>query len=38
VSLEHEVGQMVQNTLRHSALVKLLNKKLQQMTLAMQVQ
>jgi len=38
VSLEHEVGQMVQNTLRHSALVKLLNKRLQQMALAIQVQ
>ncbi len=38
VSWEHEVGQMVQNTLRHRALVKLLNKKLEQITLAMQVQ
>ncbi len=38
VSLEHEVGEMVQNTLRHSALVKLLNKRLQQVALAMQVQ
>lgn len=35
VNLETEVGQMVQNTLRHTAYIRLLNKKYQQMTLAM---
>ncbi len=36
VSLENEVGQMVENSLRHKLYVKLLNKKYQQMESAIQ--
>ena len=35
VSLESEVGQMVKNTLRYKAYIRLLNKKYNQMELAM---
>jgi flagellar basal-body rod protein FlgB len=35
VSLESEVGQMVKNTLRYKAYIRLLNKKYKQMELAM---
>ncbi len=34
VNLETEVGKMVENTLRHTAYVRLLNKKFQQIQLA----
>ncbi len=37
VSLDAEVGRMVENTLRHKTYVKLLNKKYQQLNMAMQV-
>lgn len=37
VNLETEVGQMVKNTLRHKAYIRLLDKKYQQMELAMDV-
>jgi len=37
VSLEVEVGEMVKNTLRHKAYVRLLQKKYQQIELAMNV-
>jgi len=37
VNLEAEVGEMVKNTLRHKAYVRLLNKKYKQMELAMNV-
>lgn len=37
VSLESEVGQMVKNTLRHTAYIRLLNKKYKQIELAMDV-
>lgn len=37
VSLESEVGQMVKNTLRYKAYIRLLNKKYNQMQLAMDV-
>ena len=37
VSLEVEVGEMVKNTLRHKALIRVLQKKYQQMELAIQV-
>ena len=36
VSLENEVGQMVENSLRYKLYVKLLNKKYQQMESAIQ--
>ena len=36
VSLEAEVGQMVENSMRHKAYVRLLNKKFQQMQQAIQ--
>ena len=35
VNLEYEVGQMVKNTLRHTAYIRLLNKKYKQIELAM---
>lgn len=35
VSLESEVGQMVKNTLRHKAYIRILNKKYKQIELAM---
>jgi flagellar basal-body rod protein FlgB len=35
VTLETEVGAMIQNTLRHSAFIRLLNKKYRQIELAM---
>ena len=35
VNLEYEVGQMVKNTLRHTAYIRLLNKKYRQIELAM---
>ncbi|MDH4238598.1 MAG: flagellar basal body rod protein FlgB [Phycisphaerae bacterium] len=37
VSLESEVGQMVKNTLRYKAYIRLLNKKYNQMELAMDI-
>ncbi len=37
VSLESEVGQMIKNTLRYKAYIRLLNKKYSQMQLAMDV-
>jgi len=37
VSLETEVGQMVKNTLRHKAFIRLLDKRYKQMELAMSV-
>ena len=37
VNLETEVGQMVKNTLRHTAYIRLLNKKYKQIELAMNV-
>jgi len=37
VSLESEVGQMVKNTLRYKAYIRLLNKKYSQMQLAMDI-
>lgn len=37
VSLEIEVGEMVKNTLRHKALIRVLQKKYQQMELAISV-
>ena len=37
VSLESEVGDMVKNTLRHKAYIRLLQKKYRQMELAMDV-
>jgi flagellar basal-body rod protein FlgB len=37
VNLESEVGQMVKNTLRHTAYIRLLNKKYKQIELAMDV-
>jgi flagellar basal-body rod protein FlgB len=37
VNLEMEVGQMVDNSLRHRTLIRLLNKKYQQIDLAMDV-
>ena len=37
VSLESEVGKMVKNTLRHTAYIRLLNKKYRQIELAMDV-
>ncbi len=37
VSLESEVGQMVKNTLRYKAYIRLLNKKYRQMELAMDI-
>lgn len=37
VNLESEVGQMVKNTLRYKAYIRLLNKKYNQMQLAMDV-
>jgi len=37
VNLEAEVGQMVKNTLRHKAYIRLLSKKYKQMELAMQI-
>lgn len=37
VNLESEVGQMVKNTLRHTAYIRLLNKKYKQIELAMNV-
>ena len=37
VNLETEVGEMVKNTLRHKAYVRLLSKKYKQMELAMDV-
>ncbi len=37
VSLEFEVGQMVKNTLRHKAYIRLLQKKYQQIELAISV-
>jgi flagellar basal-body rod protein FlgB len=36
VSLENEVGQMVENSLRHKLYIKLLNKKYQQLESAIQ--
>ena len=38
VNLEMEVGQMVKNSLRHSAYVKILSKKYQQIQAAIKVQ
>jgi len=37
VNLESEVGQMIKNTLRHTAYIRLLNKKYQQLQLAIDV-
>ena len=37
VNLESEVGQMVKNTLKHTAYIRLLNKKYRQIELAMDV-
>ena len=37
VSLESEVGQMVKNTLRYKAYIRLLSKKYNQMQLAMEI-
>ncbi len=37
VNLESEVGQMVKNTLRYKAYIRLLNKKYNQMELAMDI-
>ena len=37
VSLESEIGQMVKNTLRHTAYIRLLNKKYNQIELAIDV-
>ncbi|RKY23688.1 MAG: flagellar basal body rod protein FlgB [Planctomycetota bacterium] len=37
VNLESEVGEMVKNTLRHKAYIRLLNKKYRQIELAMNV-
>ena len=37
VNLESEVGQMVKNTLRHTAYIRLLNKKYEQIELAIDV-
>ena len=37
VNLESEVGQMIKNTLRHTAYIRLLNKKYRQIELAMEV-
>ena len=37
VSLEAEIGQMIKNTLRHKAYIRLLNKKYNQIELAMSV-
>jgi flagellar basal-body rod protein FlgB len=37
VSLESEVGEMVKNTLRHTAYIRLLNKKYSQIELAIDV-
>ena len=37
VNLETEIGRMIKNTLRHKAYVRLLNKKYQQIQLAMDV-
>ena len=37
VNLEVEIGKMVKNSLRHTAFVRLINKKYQQMDLAMNV-
>ena len=37
VGLEYEIGEMVKNTLRHKAYVRLMNKKYAQMDLAMSV-
>jgi flagellar basal-body rod protein FlgB len=35
VSLEHEVGQMIKNSIRHKTFMRVLSKKYQQMALAM---
>ncbi len=37
VTLENEVGEMIKNTLRHKAYIRLLNKKYKQIELAMNV-
>lgn len=37
VNLESEIGQMVKNTLRHKAYIRLLNKKYRQIELAMDI-
>jgi len=37
VNLELEIGKMVENTLRHKAYIRILNKKYQQMTLAAKI-
>jgi len=37
VSLETEIGRMIKNTLRHTAYIRLLNKKYQQLQLAIDV-
>jgi flagellar basal-body rod protein FlgB len=37
VNIETEVGRMVKNTLRHSAYIRLLNKKYRQIALAIEV-
>lgn len=37
VSLENEVGEMVKNTLRHKALIRLLSKKYRQIEMAINV-
>ncbi len=37
VNIENEIGEMVKNTLRHEAYVRLLNKKYKQMELAISV-
>lgn len=37
VSFENEIGRMIKNTLRHTAYIRLLNKKYQQLQLAIDV-
>ena len=37
VNLESEVGQMIKNTLRHKAYIRILNKKYRQLELAMDI-
>jgi flagellar basal-body rod protein FlgB len=37
VNLESEVGQMIKNTLRHKAYIRILNKKYRQIELAMEI-
>ena len=37
VSWEHEVGKMVKNSLRHKTFVRILNKKYQQMDMAIKI-